>query len=233
MWYKYETHAHTSECSKCAKSPVEDMVKAYAAAGYTGMFFTDHYIFGNTCVPMDLPYNQFIDRYIDTYERGRKAGEKYGIDVFPGIEYFYDCGSEILILGIDYDFLRVNTDLAWTPVKEVCGRVRAAGGMTVRAHPFRHYSFIPQDVSIEYDCLDAIEVYNYFNNGVENELAESAAAEHGFMRFSGTDSHWCLPEHTAKAGVALKKRVEDGKEFVKTVMSGEYALIKNGQIITQ
>ena len=36
MWYRYETHMHSSQGSKCGSSPCADMVRAYHAAGYAG-----------------------------------------------------------------------------------------------------------------------------------------------------------------------------------------------------
>ena len=44
MFYKYETHLHTSEVSKCAYNTGAEMVRAYKKAGYTGIFVTDHFL---------------------------------------------------------------------------------------------------------------------------------------------------------------------------------------------
>ena len=48
--YRYETHMHTSQASACAFSTGAEMARAYAAAGYTGIFITDHFFNGNSCI---------------------------------------------------------------------------------------------------------------------------------------------------------------------------------------
>ena len=42
--YIYETHMHTSPVSACARVSVEDALKYYKSAGYTGVFMTEHFI---------------------------------------------------------------------------------------------------------------------------------------------------------------------------------------------
>ena len=44
MFYKYETHLHTSEVSKCARSTGAEMARAFNKAGYAGIFVTDHFL---------------------------------------------------------------------------------------------------------------------------------------------------------------------------------------------
>lgn len=53
--YKFDTHIHTSEVSTCANMGVEETVRRYHAAGYSGICSTDHLVdcilvdFGATC----------------------------------------------------------------------------------------------------------------------------------------------------------------------------------------
>ena len=60
MEYIYETHCHSAQCSLCAKSSAQALVYAYHKAGYTGLVLTDHFIYGNTAVPQDLPWEVFL-----------------------------------------------------------------------------------------------------------------------------------------------------------------------------
>ena len=46
--YLYETHMHTCEASKCARSTGAQMAQAAKEAGYTGVIITDHNWYGNT-----------------------------------------------------------------------------------------------------------------------------------------------------------------------------------------
>ena len=43
MAYRYETHMHTMEGSACSSSTGAEMARAHKAAGYTGIFVTDHF----------------------------------------------------------------------------------------------------------------------------------------------------------------------------------------------
>lgn len=44
MGYRYETHMHTAEGSRCGRMPAAEMVRAYKKLGYTGVFVTDHFL---------------------------------------------------------------------------------------------------------------------------------------------------------------------------------------------
>ena len=56
MSYRYETHLHTCQGSACASATGAEMARAHLAAGYTGIFITDHFFNGNTAVPRELPF---------------------------------------------------------------------------------------------------------------------------------------------------------------------------------
>ena len=58
MFYKYETHLHTSEVSKCAHNTGAEMARAYKKAGYTGIFVTDHFFNGNCAIPENWAGNR-------------------------------------------------------------------------------------------------------------------------------------------------------------------------------
>lgn len=60
--YLYETHLHTMEGSACAHCSGEEMAKACKAAGYTGIFVTDHNWGGNTAVNRRLPWKKFVEQ---------------------------------------------------------------------------------------------------------------------------------------------------------------------------
>ena len=46
--FKYETHCHTNEASKCARWSGEECVKHYKRLGYDGIFVTDHFFNGSS-----------------------------------------------------------------------------------------------------------------------------------------------------------------------------------------
>ena len=82
MFYKYETHLHTSEVSKCAFNTGAEMARAYKEAGFTGIFVTDHFFNGNTIIPKELDWKQKVDLLYQGYESAKSEGDKIGLDVF-------------------------------------------------------------------------------------------------------------------------------------------------------
>ena len=78
--YKYETHMHTLEASACAHSTAAAMADKYKAEGYTGIFVTDHFFNGNTCIPRDLPWEERVELYCKGYEHAKARGDEIGLE---------------------------------------------------------------------------------------------------------------------------------------------------------
>jgi len=229
--YKYETHLHTNICSACAKSTPEEQIAFYHREGYTGIFITEHFIFGNHRFSMDLSWNDYMSNYIRCYDILKREAAKVGMDVFFAVEHAYGDFNEFLVYGLEPEFYLKNTDIPFIPVQEFADRIHAAGGFIVKAHPYRHMSHLPHEVSIELGMLDGIEVYNHHNQEKENTLAAKAAAEFDLYPFSGTDSHRASDINAAKAGIALKRRVTSGMDFISEIRKRDYSLIINGQFV--
>ena len=70
--FRYELHCHTALSSLCASATAEQLVELYIANGYSGVFVTDHFLNGNTCVNRDLPDGSYEER-IDAFARGYRA----------------------------------------------------------------------------------------------------------------------------------------------------------------
>ena len=87
--YIYDTHVHTSQASDCALSSGAQMAQKYKELGYDGIFITDHFFHGNTCVDRSLPWADWVRLFCQGYEDAKKQGEKIGLDVFFGWEYSY------------------------------------------------------------------------------------------------------------------------------------------------
>ena len=66
--YKYETHLHTSEASKCGSSEGAEYISVYKKLGYAGIFVTDHFFGGNTAVSHELDWHTRIEQYCKGYE---------------------------------------------------------------------------------------------------------------------------------------------------------------------
>ena len=134
--YRYETHAQTSEGSRCSQMPAEALVRYYAARGYTGLCITDHFLNGNTTVPSCGSWESRIDQFCAGYERAAEAGAKLGLSVFFGWEFSH-AGTDFLTYGLDKAWLLRHPDCHTLRVPEYSALVHESGGFLVQAHPFR------------------------------------------------------------------------------------------------
>lgn len=230
MFYKYEFHAHDRLCSACARSTPAEMVDAYRRAGYSGMCFTNHFLRGNTAVDRSLPWEQKIRAYWDAYRRAAEYAVDKDFSVFFGIEHAYGDGKEALTYGIDLGFLLAHPDLDQYPLDEYAAAVHAAGGFISQAHPFREASYINPDVMPRPECLDAVEVFNFYNQPAWNARAERYAKEHGLYRTSGGDEHWACSAGLGMAGMAFPYKIESGAALVEALFRHDGRCIINGVI---
>lgn len=212
MAYLYETHCHSSQCSRCAHSTAAELVAAYHRAGYAGLVLTDHFVLGNTAVDRSLPWQAQMQAYHEAYLQAKAAAEALDMDVIFGIEHACD-GREFLCYGIDLDFLLANPDIPDLTAKEFSQRVHNAGGLVIQAHPFR---FAPAGTPLEWDILDGIEVYNAANSRQANAAAQ-AAARPDKLTTSGGDIHRAEDERIGQAGIYLPHRIQDSHQFAQAL----------------
>ncbi len=186
--YKYEPHLHTSKMSKCSKASVEDQVSFYAALGYDGVFITDHFIRGNCAVDRSLPWEEQVDMYCSAYDEGVEMGKKYGIKVFFGFEITFPGGADLLVYGLDRDWIKAHPQVTGIAQDEFCDLAHESGGFIVHAHPMR------ENQNIVMSCLvpskeDAVEIYNRNCNAFINKMARFYARAYGLPETAGTDNH--------------------------------------------
>ena len=136
MWYRYETHMHSREGSACGRSSAADMVRAYHAAGYAGAVLTDHFIFGNTAVPRDLPWEERMQRYYDAYLSAKPTADALDFDLFFGMEHFYDHWKRALDLRCRCGVLESEPRYSRDQRRGLGARIHAAGGFISHAHPY-------------------------------------------------------------------------------------------------
>lgn len=230
--YFYETHLHTKESSACAKSSGADMARACKRAGYTGIFVTDHNWHGNTAVDRSLPWEELVRQFAKGYEEARRVGEQIGLDVFFGWEAGYN-GTEFLIYGLSGDWLLAHPEIRDASVAEQFALVHAGGGLVIHAHPFREEYYIPE-VRLFPELVDGVEGINAthsshlstsHNKREFDDKAVAYAEQYGFPMTAGSDIH------TTKllgGGMAFRRRLKDGKDFVAAIRNGEDYLLTNG-----
>lgn len=215
--YKYETHAHTAEVSKCATIPATELVRFYKQMGYSGIFITDHFLNGNTTVPRHLPWKERVERYCEGYEKAYAEGRKIGLDVFFGWEYSY-LGTDFLTYGLDKAWLLSYPDLLELSVREYCDLARSEGGFIVHAHPFREDYYIDMIRLIPRN-VDAVEVINACRKDFENELADEYADHYGLFKTAGSDNHWGSMKRYS--GIQLSRPLLDVDDMIQAIKKGE------------
>ena len=229
MKYKYDTHIHSLEASACGKNGIREMVKAYHKAGYTGFIVTDHFIHGNTAVPRELPWAERRKLYYDVYLQAKEEGEKIDFDVFFGVEHYYEKAREILVYGIDLDFLLSHPELVAADIDTFAKTVHEAGGILVHAHPYRQRSYIPENFQARTDLCDGIEVYNAHDPWEHNKLAIDDALKLNKLPFSGGDMHRIDDPTIGNAGIVLDRRVKSIEELVNMIKTSHYHVLIEGK----
>ena len=191
--YKYETHLHTSEASACGSSKAADYISVYKRIGYDGIFVTDHFFGGNTCVSFELDWSARIQQYCSGYEAALEEAQKQkeidggNFKVFFGIEQTFD-GDDYLIYGLNKEWLLEHPEIESMNHGQLFEAVSQAGGLMIQAHPFRLRGYI-QAIHLHPREVHGIEVYNGGNTPDQNELALAYAKSYDFPMTSGSDIH--------------------------------------------
>ena len=222
--FLYETHCHEKLCSACAVATPEELVMGYKNAGYSGLVLTDHFLSGNTCVSYRLPYKERILKYYDAFLKAKELGEKLDFDVIFGFEHMYGGWKEMLVYGLEIDFLLSNDDLLNLTAEEFYKRVNNSGGIIIHAHPYRYRWYIDMDFKPRFDLCDGVEVYNAYNTKEENVKAFKSCKEWGKIALSGGDIHDGFDKKLNYSGVYFDKRVKTAKEFANELKSKNYDL---------
>ena len=222
MYYKYETHMHTSEGSLCSKSTASEMAEKYRSEGYTGIFVTDHFFNGNCAVPADLPWRERVERYCLGYEHALETGQRIGLDVFFGVEYG-NGQADFLTYGIDKQWLFDHPEIMDIPTEDYIALVQSCGGMVVQAHPFREAPYIFKFTLIP--TVDGVETVNASHSDpLFNERALWYAEQYGLPQTAGSDSH-NTTDRFFRGGVALDFRIRSPQDYIYAVKNRKIALL--------
>ena len=231
MLYKYEMHTHTCACSACGVITAEQAVDVALEAGLSGLVFTNHFYYGNTCVDRHQPWTDFVKAYEDDFLRAKEYAADKDFDVIFGIEELYRPGKEVLIYGLDAGEIAAAPEFRHMNLAEMRDFVISKGGIIAAAHPFRHRDYVPDPDNFDgEEFFNAIEVYNHQNTPEDNAQAERVFANSNLHMISGSDYHR-FEHEMGKAGLAFPCRIKDTKELAKQILSGDYKLIINGEIV--
>ena len=231
MGYFYDFHVHSSECSGCAATGIAEMVRVCKDVGYSGFVLTNHFLTGNNCIPAELSWEEKVMRYWNAYLEGKKVGDEIDFDVFFGLEHHYGNAREILIYGIDAEFLVGIPDFCSLSAEEICDRVHAYGGFVSHSHPFRERGYIPSgDYLMDLSYVDAIEIYNSANREIEDERAEALCREMNLAYTAGNDLHFAPHlKSFPNAGLEFDRRIRTDEELVSALKNREGRLRVTGE----
>ncbi|MCL2718079.1 MAG: PHP domain-containing protein [Lachnospiraceae bacterium] len=235
--YLFETHLHTNRGSSCASCDPVEAAKAYKQAGYSGIIVTEHNWGGNTAISRYLAWEDWVRKFIRSYQEAEAWGRKNGLTVLWGYEAGFN-GTEFLIYGLTPDFLIKYPEIRYAGVEEQYRIVHEAGGIVVHAHPFREAYHIPE-IRLYPDYVDAIEGFNcaHFNRLSKNDFglygykemynrkAIEYANENDFPITAGSDTH---STNLRGGGMAFKTLPRDGRHFIARLLSREEYLLTDG-----
>lgn len=219
--YYYELHMHTSDTSRCGRSPAADMVAAYKQKGFTGVVVTDHLMNVQSHAEPEPDWNRRVEKQLAGYYAALEAGEKLGLTVYCGWELTYqDNAEDYLTLGLSPQFLYDHPWLERYDIERYRDAVHAAGGILVRAHPYRRAWYIKKPYVEREGIADAIEVFNGGNSSQEeNDMALAYAQKHNMPMTGGSDAHHV--DETARGYIALEKKAESYAELCEAIRTGK------------
>ena len=223
--YRYETHLHISEGSRCAKMSGGEQIDFYAQRGYTGIFVTNHF-WGNSSCMVDTtnPFAEQIKEFFSFAEGAKERGRELGLDVFCGLEYTYK-GTDFLIYGFDPEEMAQHPEIPDLKPWEFIDLARECGALVIHAHPFRLTDW-SRVIRLMPRRVDGYEVKNGCNTEHQNKMAGIFARKYGLRKFAGSDNHGKLQWQRALCGVETTRKVKDEKDFVDIIKSGKYRIFE-------
>lgn len=225
--YYYELHMHTMETSRCACSLAADMVAAYQAKGFSGVVVSDHLMNVQSWARDEKDWNRRVEKQLAGYYAALKAGKRLGIDVFCGWELTYrDNGEDYVTLGLSPKWLLAHPWCETWEIERYRDEVHAAGGILIRAHPYRQAWYIHTPCVEREGIADAIEVFNGGNSTMaENDKARAYAQAHHMPMTGGSDAHHV--DETARGYIGLAEKAESYAALCAAIREGRAQVICN------
>lgn len=218
MLYRYETHLHTREASRCGVASAAEYIGYYKALGYQGIFVTDHFFNGNCAIDGTLSWEEQVRKFCQGYRNAYAEGRKQSFDVFFGMEYNYN-GDEYLIYGVDEEWLIQHQEIMSWNHRELFENIHRYGGAVVQAHPYRERDYIER-ISLHPYHVDGIEVFNQGNRQQEDALAYEYCKKLGLPMTSGSDIHRIPKAPITCYGVAFDKPLTSAKDYARALREG-------------
>jgi hypothetical protein len=183
--FRYDTHVHTKETSRCGHLTAEQIVKKYIELGYDGICITDH-LHQEYIDTLDTKqWYSIADAYLAGYRTAKEWGDKLGLSVILGVEIrFPESERDYLLYGVDEMFLYRHPFLYDTTPQAFYGTF-CDEVLIIQAHPFRNYEFIHEG------CIHGLEIVNGNpRHANRNDRALQYALDNpDLFRLCGSDTH--------------------------------------------
>jgi len=219
-YFKYDTHTHTAETSKCGVLSARELVDLYSAQGYDGIAITDHmsedFISSLECKD---DWNACVDRFLCGYKQASRHGTQIGLNILLGAEVQFEINnSEYLIYGIDEAFLRQNPFFYRLSPWEFFERFNREL-LIIHAHPCRD-----GNKPIFSECVHGIELVNcqQESNNNNEKAIKLLETNPEFHTFCASDSHRI--EDVGRGWILIDKPVSDSRAFCATIKCNDYSL---------
>ncbi|XCP85522.1 PHP domain-containing protein [Roseburia hominis] len=188
-----DMHMHELTYSTDSFLKLEEMVEIAKKKGLGGICITDHDSMG-------------LRDYAAEYSK------KTGFPIFTGIE-FYSLQGDILAFGID-DYPRERIG-----AQDFIDQVRAQGGITISAHPFRNNRRGLEEHLDIVQGLDGIEVLNGSTLPDATAKAEEYAKKLGLAATGASDCH--VPDKVGVYATYFPNEIRTMDELIKAVRNHE------------
>jgi len=203
---RIDLHVHTWPKSQCSKINPKDLIREALRIGLDGFCLTEHQVLWDM-------------------EEVRKLAEENGVRIFRGNE-FTTAQGDVLTFGFYEDIKEIIT------VSELCERVRAAGGFSIAAHPFRGFKtfgFGQLEMSLDQagkkkilQFVDAVEIRNGRVTENENEVACAVARKLELRATAGSDAHEL--DALGTWVTVFDEELETEDDLVDALKSGRYSI---------
>ncbi|MEL7603879.1 MAG: PHP-associated domain-containing protein [Bacillota bacterium] len=208
---QFEMHCHTAEASPCGILTAAEVVDGLKAAGYHGVFITDHFYsrFFDTRGVAGLPWEQQAEKYLAGYRAAKKRGDEIGLKVFLGLEVQpEDTPYEFLVYGPDERFIMEQGPFYRLTTPQVYALMHSHGFLMFQAHPYR-FGLSPDDPA----NFDGIEIVNAQpRNDSHNKRALQFAFSHDVMVIAGSDIH--MNGDIGRGGIMLPEEISSPQDFI-------------------
>ncbi len=220
--YRYDLHVHTSEVSPCAHLNVKEMVRRYEAAGYQGIWLTNHFHREFEEMTCGKSWKEKADFFLRPCREGReRSGGRLLVGLGMEIRFLQD-PNDYLLYGLTEE-LFYEEGSRWLSM-DLESFFQAYGDrlLIVQAHPNRHGSSQPASLSLLHG-MEAVNTSPRHDNG--NQETQRILATHPWLiPTGGSDSH--RPEDVGRGGIETETKICCGEALPELLRSRRYRILE-------